>query len=99
MEITLQPFELRTLLADAAELGASRALSQTGAQKPYLSMAEACRQYGRRIVNRWIKEGLISKGTKDGVSTKIRIDRLQLESAAKVSNRTSWFTHNDRKAS
>lgn len=95
----IQPFQLRTLLADAAELGASKALIQYGLQKPYICAAEAYRLYGRRVFNRWVKEGLISGAAKDGISTKTRYDRLQVEATAKASNRASWFTHNESKAS
>lgn len=90
MLITLETFQLRALLADAAEMGAMKALSQSGALKPYLSKAEAYKIYGRRNIDRWIKENLIEEIT-DGISTKIRLERIQLESIAKSSNRASWF--------
>lgn len=93
MQVTLEVYQLRNLLADAAEMGATKALSQSGAIKPYLSKSEAYKIYGRRNIDRWIKEKLLKKIT-DGISTKVRLDRSQLEAVAKSSNRASWFSHN-----
>jgi len=88
--------EYRNALIDAAEVGAIKALIEVGALKPYLKLREAQRKYGAAIVNRWIKEGLISP-IKDGDwSASVRIDRIQIETVAKTANRASYLTTNER---
>ena len=65
--------------------------------KPYISKREAYKLYGRAIVDRWIKEGLI-KEIKDGEnSSTVRIDRIQIEIIAKSSNRSSFLTTEERR--
>lgn len=89
--ITMERLELVNLLADAIAIGGKKVLIETMQLKPYLSKSEAYKQYGRRLVDRWIKEGLI-KLIKDGDSNhSIRIDRLQIESVASASNRVSFY--------
>jgi hypothetical protein len=83
--------EYRNALVDAAEVGAKKALEEVGLLKPYLKLREARRKYGEAIVNRWIKEGLVQL-IKDGDrSASIRINRIQIESVAKASNRTTYL--------
>ncbi|HCY42241.1 MAG TPA: hypothetical protein DHV48_12940 [Prolixibacteraceae bacterium] len=90
-------FELKNLLADAAELGAKRALLDLGLSKPYLKEREAKRIYGPTIVERWIKEGLITP-VKDGNNTASkRISRIQIEAVAKAANRCTYLTMDERK--
>ena len=63
--------------------------------KPYLSMNEAYKKYGRGTVDRWIAEGLINP-IKDGTGTsKRRIERKQIELLAAMSNRSSWFENHE----
>lgn len=93
MDYTISETLLRNLLMDAAELGAKKALVQTGLLKPFLSKSEAYKLHGRKIVDRWIGEGLV-KLIKDGPNgAKMRIDRLELETVAKTSNRTYYYNH------
>lgn len=87
--------ELRTMLQDAAEMGARKALTEAGHIKPFLSKREADRMYGRALVERWIDEGLVTP-EKDGTNTsKIRISREQIHIVATSSNRMSWFNHRE----
>lgn len=92
---------LKDLLADAVEIGFKKGL-MTGTVsetklKPYISKKQAYNLYGRTIVDRWTKEGLV-KEIKDGDnSSTIRIDRIQLEIIAKSSNRSSFITTEERK--
>jgi hypothetical protein len=51
MEIALS--HLRMLLSEAAQLGATYTLPHTGVIKPFLTQAEAFRQYGRTTVESW----------------------------------------------
>lgn len=90
--------EYRNALIDAAEVGAKKALQEAGIMKPYLKLREAHRIYGTGIVNRWISEGLV-RLIKDGDGTaSIRIDRLEIETVAKTSNRASYLSTNERKS-
>ena len=101
MTYLLEEKHLKDLLADAVEIGFKKGL-MTGTMseiklKPYISKREAHRLYGRAIVDRWIKEGLI-KEIKDGDnSSTVRIDRIQIEIIAKSSNRSSFITTEERK--
>jgi hypothetical protein len=88
--------EYRNALIDAAELGAIKALVQIGTLRPYLKLNEAKRTYGPAIVERWIREGLVTP-IKDGNHTaSIRIDRIQIESVAKTCNRATYLTTQER---
>lgn len=90
--------EYRNALIDAAELGAVKALIEVGQIKPFLKLREAQRKYGSSIVVRWEKEGLIDF-IKDGPrNSSVRIDRVQIESVARTSNRATYLTTEERNA-
>lgn len=96
LKIPESRIEYVNALIDAAELGAKRALEGAGLLKPYLSVSEAGRIYGRSVVDRWIKEELL-KVLKDGnASSKCRISRLQIEAVAKSANRSTYLTKDER---
>ena len=86
----IEPHELDLMLQNAAEMGAKKALLELGLSKPFLSLRQAEKTYGKRI-HRWIKEGLINK-VKDGdaIST-VRLDRMRLDELAKSSNRNTYL--------
>lgn len=85
--------EYRRAMMDAAEIAAQKVLVATGNLKPFLTQIQAYKMYGRGTVDRWIKEGLITP-IKDGAATsRVRIDRLQIEAVARTSNRASYFEH------
>ena len=86
--------EYRNALVDAAEVGARKVLTELGLAKPYMKLREAYRAYGEGKVKRWIAEGLVEV-KKDGPrNSSLRIDRIQLESLAKTSNRAHFFANN-----
>ena len=88
--------EFRNALIDAAEVGATKALMDVGALKPYLKLREAQRLYGKAVVNRWISEGLITT-IKDGERTaSVRIDRLEIQTVAKTCNRATYQNTEER---
>lgn len=88
--------EYMNALIDAAELGASKALELVGLNTAYMSERQAKRVYGLRIVDRWIKEGLVTS-VKDGNGTASkRINRLQIEAVAKSANRSTYLTTEER---
>lgn len=88
--------EYRNALIDAAEVGATKALTEAGILKPFLKLREAQRLYGEAVVNRWIKEDLI-KLIKDGNrNSSVRIDRIELLTVAKTCNRSTYLTTEER---
>lgn len=94
MEITRT--ELQKMLLGAAQLGAEVALAKVGKLKPYLKKAEAFRMYGQGVVERWIKEGLVTPIKDGNDSASWRLDRTELEAVAKTSNRHTYLTVNQR---
>jgi hypothetical protein len=83
--------ELARLLKDAAQVASVQALVSMGAISPYASLHECRREYGIGTVNNWLRQGLIRK-IKDGEgNTKVRISRVELEAAARTSNRVEWY--------
>lgn len=95
MQVTLERFDLKMLLADAMEIGMKKAMVETGVLKPYMSKNEAYRVYGRGIVDRWLREDLI-KPIKDGACAKARLSRMDLEILSKCSNRRTYLSTNER---
>ena len=101
MTYNLEEKHLKDLLADAVEIGFKKGL-MTGTfsetkLKPYISKKQAYKLYGRVIVDRWIKEGLV-KEIKDCENTAtIRIDRIQIEIIAISCNRSSFLNTEERK--
>lgn len=93
IEFTLQAYEIRRIMADSMELGVKKTLVELGLLTPYLTKQQAYKMYGRALVDRWIKEKLVTK-VKDGTNTSsIRLSRMELEMVAKTSNRMSWYTN------
>lgn len=83
--------ELKDLMTISSEAGAKKAMIELGHISPTISKAQAYRMYGKGTVDRWIRESLI-KPEKDGTnSSKMRIDRLEIDRISKASNRASWF--------
>ena len=94
--VSMELLELKNLLADAVAIGGRMIQIETKQISPYISKNEAYKLYNRRVVDRWIREGLV-KEIKDGDSNhKIRIDRIQIESVAAASNRVSFFKNRER---
>ena len=83
MDILLTRYQLGQLLKDAAEMGAKLALAKTGRIRPYLNKSEAFRLYGRKNIETWISQGLITS-RKDGEYSAVwRIDRMEVEAIRK----------------
>lgn len=83
--------DLVHLLKNAAELGASKALTESGQLQDQLTKAEAYRLYGRGNVDRWISEGLICLTTRSGEISRKCLDRKKLEAIAASSNRITYL--------
>lgn len=96
--ITLETHQLKNLMSDAAELGADKALVESGVLKPFLTQTEAWKIYGRGTVDRWIKEGLIIPQKDGGKNAMVRLDRMTLKALSKTSNRHTYLTVEERKS-
>lgn len=83
MNILLTDHQLGILLRDAAEMGAKLVLSRIGKIKPYLNKSEAFRRYGRKNIERWIDQGLITPRKDGNQSAAWRIDRIEVEAIQK----------------
>jgi hypothetical protein len=79
MEIPLTNHQLRTIIREAAELGAIIALTRTGKLPPYLKKNEAFRRYGKRNVEEWLAKGELSLRSDGGGTAAWRIDRIEIE--------------------
>jgi hypothetical protein len=79
------------MLADAAHLAVLEYRTERGEEHAYISRREAYRRFGRGLVDRWLREGLIQQH-KDGTGNlHCRLSIVQLEAAAKSSNYASFF--------
>jgi hypothetical protein len=82
--IALQIEQLRQLLITAANLGASSALRSAGLDKPQISKADACRRYGRRNVDKWIKEKQVIPIPKGKTSIVLNVNELEAISQSHI---------------
>jgi hypothetical protein len=78
------PLLIRLLLQQGAELGAITALIKTAKLKPYLKKKEAYRLYGRKNIEHWLDEGILTIRKDGDHSAGWRIDRLELELIVKA---------------
>lgn len=91
MTVTLDLYQLKVIIREAAQLGAKEALVQAGLSSRYLTQNSAYKQYGRRAVEGWIKEGQII-AHKNGVNnSKVQLDRLELEALVKGADLIRYF--------
>lgn len=93
MNITLQMHELRKMLRDQAEVAVKLYRVSTGEERGFISKNEAYKRYGRRLVDRWIREGLVESQKDGDKNHQLRISTVDLEAASKSSNYESFFTH------
>lgn len=84
MIIQMTDHQLGMLLRDAAEMGANLALSSIGKLKPYLTKSDAFRAYGRKNIERWIDQGLITPRKDGNQSAPWRIERIEVEAIRKA---------------
>lgn len=91
MVINLELFDLGKMLGDAAKLGAKQALIEAGLSKPFLSATKAHSIYGRKTIERWVREGLIIPHKDGERNSAVRFDSLLLETLSKSSNHLSYF--------
>lgn len=92
-----QPIDRLHLLQLQAtyEAGFNKCAEALGFLKPYLSLNQCYKRWGRKTVNRWADEKLIEI-IKDGPGTsKCRVLRERIELVASMSNRTSWYENHE----
>ncbi|MDB5143383.1 MAG: hypothetical protein JWQ66_2096 [Mucilaginibacter sp.] len=78
MELT--EAQLTGLISKAAELATIKTLIITGNLKPYLKKSEAFRLYGRKNIEKWLSEKLLTLRKDGDYSAALRLDRLEIES-------------------
>ena len=91
MTVTLDLFQLKVILREAAQLGADEALVKAGLISRYLTQNSAYNLYGRRTVDKWIREGKVSVRKNGAGNSKIFIDKLELEALAKGTDFMVYF--------
>jgi hypothetical protein len=85
--INIEPFEFRQLLKEVSDYVVSSYRIAEGKDKPWISQRKAWQTYGKSNVDCWLRKGIVSR-QKDGQrNSTVRYDRLELERAAKSSNR------------
>jgi hypothetical protein len=78
-------------LVDAAQVATVQALVSAGVLSPYMSLRECQDMHGVGTVNNWLRQGIIHR-IKDGEgNTKVRISRVEVETAVCTNNRAVWY--------
>lgn len=77
----------------AAELGAKHTLCRTGKLKPYLTKAQAFREYGRANIEHWIEQGLITPRKDGNHSANWRVDRIEADAIRSAIELSRIFWH------
>ncbi|MBB5440628.1 hypothetical protein HDC92_004331 [Pedobacter sp. AK017] len=75
---------LTLLIEQSAKMGAIYTQVLQGRLKPYLKKSEAFRLYGRMYVEHWVRDGLITPRKDGDHSACWRIERIELEAAARA---------------
>lgn len=83
-EITISRIEYCNDLIDAAEVGAKKALIDSGIINPLIKKSEAEKIYKASTIKKLLKAGLISFKKEGDRNHSIYIDRLQLLAAIKT---------------
>lgn len=94
-QVTTNETHLTLLLERAAELAATKALIATGCVPATIPQKKAYQLYGRRDIDRWVKEGLISK-IQDGNRSGIRYSVEEITRVAVNSNRHTYLEVSER---
>lgn len=79
------------MLREAADLGAKNALISVGLLKPYFSLNDAYKMYGRRSVDRFIKEGRLNPVKHGDKNSKVLINRLELQALFTIKEFIVYF--------
>lgn len=94
-----EPTVLARVLGTLAKLTATEMLTMSGSLKPFISKSEAYRMYGRGKVDKWISEGHLSIGQDEvGTSSKMRINRNEIEALAQADDLVQYQIMKDNEA-
>lgn len=91
MNITLAYQQLEKLMEFAVEIGVLAAYCSDGSVRPYLKKSEAFELYGRKNVEKWIEEGLVSIQKDGDYSASLRINRLEIEIVSKAKEMSRYL--------
>jgi hypothetical protein len=91
MQVTLDKYQLMDIISGAVQLGVETALVQSGLLKPYLTQTSAYEMYGRKTVERWIKDGRITAHKSGNRNSKVQLDRLALQTLVKTDDLIVYF--------
>lgn len=83
------------LVENAVELAVTKALVATGQTPATISQKQAYELYGRRDIDRWVKEGLVTR-IQDGDKSGVRYSVEQLTKVAIKSNRHTYLEFHER---
>lgn len=87
------------VMRSIAKLTATEMLAMTGGLKPYISKAEAYKMYGRGKVDKWIADGHLSISQDEvGTSSKMRINRGEIESLAEADDLLQFQIERDNES-
>ena len=97
MQVSISITHLAGLLKDANEMGAIQTLIELNIIKPFMNKSEAIKKCGGRAnYEQFVLQGLINPHRDGNDSAPYRIDRMEVERAAKASNRHGYLTVEER---
>ncbi|MDB5117009.1 MAG: hypothetical protein JWQ79_2501 [Mucilaginibacter sp.] len=91
MTVTLDKYQLMEIISGAVQIGVEAALVQSGSLKPYLTLTTAYNMYGRKTVDKWIKEGRVTANKSGDRNSKVLLDRLALQALVKTDELIVYF--------
>jgi hypothetical protein len=87
--------QLRAFMTDMANITAEKVAVATGQKKATLSMHAAGKRFGKMVVERWLKEGVVKK-RRDGEGLMWRINEADLMIAEASEHRIAHLTYNNQ---
>lgn len=91
MSITMEAYQLENLLLAIKKFTVKETLVELGLLKPFLTKTQAYKAYGQTTVKRWVEEGLVTLIKDGNNSAMVRINRMEIETVALASNRTTYL--------
>jgi len=87
--------QLRAFMTDMSDIAAEKVAVKLGKKKATLSMHAASIAYGKTVVERWLREGVVKK-YRDGEGKMWRINEAELMIARASENRIAHLTYNNQ---
>ncbi|WP_295667709.1 hypothetical protein [uncultured Mucilaginibacter sp.] len=79
------------IIRTAVEIACTKTIIEAGLLNPYLTLSSAYKQYGRRSVDKWIKEGSITAHKTGDKNSKVQLDRIELSMLVKSTELMVYF--------